>query len=253
MTAVKILVINLDSATERLAHMENEMSNLGLSFERMPAVSAQDASASETLLPAEIGCYLSHVACWKRFLETDDEHCLILEDDVVFAPSAHQVLRDLSWWTPGVDIVKIETMDKDGHPIKLGLERVQISTSHYYLRRLIGSHLGAAAYIMSRRGAELALEHLGAPTTQVDQALFAKPASLPLQFQQMVPAPVHQLSIREGPASDVFVSTITPGHILYRETRPIGKRLWYGFVYFRDQVRLRLGFTKHERAYVRFG
>lgn len=31
--------------------------------------------------PGGVGCYLSHYTCWKKFLETDKEKVLILEDD----------------------------------------------------------------------------------------------------------------------------------------------------------------------------
>ena len=31
--------------------------------------------------PGGVGCYLSHYSCWKKFLETDKEKVLILEDD----------------------------------------------------------------------------------------------------------------------------------------------------------------------------
>ncbi len=31
--------------------------------------------------PGGVGCYLSHYSCWKKFLETDKEKLLILEDD----------------------------------------------------------------------------------------------------------------------------------------------------------------------------
>lgn len=31
--------------------------------------------------PGGVGCYLSHYSCWKKFLETDKERLLVLEDD----------------------------------------------------------------------------------------------------------------------------------------------------------------------------
>lgn len=33
--------------------------------------------------PGAIGCYLSHAQLWKRFLETNEEYCIILEDDAL--------------------------------------------------------------------------------------------------------------------------------------------------------------------------
>lgn len=37
--------------------------------------------------PGGVGCYLSHYNCWKKFLETDKEHVLILEDDAIIPPT----------------------------------------------------------------------------------------------------------------------------------------------------------------------
>lgn len=31
--------------------------------------------------PGGVGCYLSHYNCWKKFLESNAEYCLVLEDD----------------------------------------------------------------------------------------------------------------------------------------------------------------------------
>lgn len=36
--------------------------------------------------PGGVGCYLSHYSCWKKFLETDKENVLILEDDAEIPP-----------------------------------------------------------------------------------------------------------------------------------------------------------------------
>jgi len=36
--------------------------------------------------PGGVGCYLSHYSCWKKFLETDKEKLLVLEDDAEIPP-----------------------------------------------------------------------------------------------------------------------------------------------------------------------
>lgn len=37
--------------------------------------------------PGGVGCYLSHYSCWKKFLETNKEKVLILEDDAEIPPT----------------------------------------------------------------------------------------------------------------------------------------------------------------------
>ncbi len=43
--------------------------------------------------PGGVGCYLSHYSCWKKFLDTDKEKLLILEDDAEIPPNFLQQLN----------------------------------------------------------------------------------------------------------------------------------------------------------------
>ncbi|TIU13190.1 MAG: glycosyltransferase family 25 protein, partial [Mesorhizobium sp.] len=73
---MKCLVINLDRSRDRLAHMTAEFASLGVQFERVAAIDAQDRpdlarmplrvkrKSSLRLADAEIACLLSHKACW---------------------------------------------------------------------------------------------------------------------------------------------------------------------------------------------
>ena len=46
-----------------------------------------------------VGCYLSHYGCWKKFLESNAERCLIFEDDAIipndFPETLESAFRDL--------------------------------------------------------------------------------------------------------------------------------------------------------------
>jgi GR25 family glycosyltransferase involved in LPS biosynthesis len=50
--------------------------------------------------PGGVGCYLSHYSCWKKFLDTDKEKVLILEDDAEipkdFVEQLYQAMEDLN-------------------------------------------------------------------------------------------------------------------------------------------------------------
>lgn len=50
--------------------------------------------------PGGVGCYLSHYSCWKKFLDTDKEKVLILEDDADipddFVDQLYQAMEDLN-------------------------------------------------------------------------------------------------------------------------------------------------------------
>lgn len=92
-----IFVINLDKSTERLTSISKQLSDLGLSFERVSAVNGKSLTAEEKqkiynekvneqkyykqLNDGEIGCYLSHLACYSKIVEQQLDYALILEDD----------------------------------------------------------------------------------------------------------------------------------------------------------------------------
>ncbi|EMS96920.1 glycosyltransferase 25 family member 1 [Agrobacterium tumefaciens str. Cherry 2E-2-2] len=93
-----VFLINMDSATKRLADMTARLDAMGLKAERVPGVNGRElnypipefSEISYMLMhgrrtsPPEIGCYLSHVACANKFMAGDADIALILEDDVVF-------------------------------------------------------------------------------------------------------------------------------------------------------------------------
>lgn len=93
----KIFVINLDSSVERLKSMQAQCDRLGLKFERVSAVRGCELSVHDkskiysleqnlkkydkVLNDGEIGCYLSHIKCWKKLIEEELDYALVLEDD----------------------------------------------------------------------------------------------------------------------------------------------------------------------------
>ena len=91
-----IYLINLDRATARRDAALAQLSALGLTAEIVPAVDGATltpaqlagydragalAKSGRTLSAGEIGCYLSHVDCARRFLASGADHALVLEDD----------------------------------------------------------------------------------------------------------------------------------------------------------------------------
>lgn len=154
-------LINLDRATERLRRMEEKLAAAGLPFERVPAVDGStltfphpqfDAWSYRHLhgrrvIPAEVGCYLSHVECARRLLASEASHALILEDDVSFAPDFLPVLRaamqDGSW-----DILRLSTVNKGP---KYGYQALPGGRR---LAKALTREKGAGAYVINRAAAE---------------------------------------------------------------------------------------------------
>lgn len=163
-----VFLINMTGAEDRLAAMRHKLNQAGLPFRRIEGVDGRRLSfpipefseRSYRLLhgrrtsPAEIGCYLSHIACVRAFIEGDADLALILEDDVSFEPDF------------------VDTLDRAaGHPASWNLLRLTtVNRGRKYPVRDLGNgrslaialtrEKGAGAYVIDRRAAHWLTEEL---------------------------------------------------------------------------------------------
>jgi glycosyl transferase family 25 len=180
-----------------LASIHENLTRLGLSYERLPAVMGNDVPDWETLvdLPAyawrnrldmpragEVGCTLSHLKAMETFLNTDAPWCVILEDDVELLPACAGVLRSLAekddW-----DLVKLFNFHS-GMPVK----KRELVGGHRLVAHLTRT-TSAAAYVLNRRAAETLLKSMLPITEQVDHAL-DRPWETGLRIRGIRPMPV---------------------------------------------------------------
>jgi glycosyl transferase family 25 len=82
-----IFYINLDHRTDRKEALEKELIELGLPFERFPAIKHEFGA---------VGCSMSHVAVLKLAKERKYPRVLILEDDFTFVVNKDNVERIIS-------------------------------------------------------------------------------------------------------------------------------------------------------------
>ena len=100
---MNVYVINMDKDKERMDFMSKQLTDEGIVFPRYPAVvgSAVDGNVlrkwhhpllqwlhnGRVLRIPEIGCAMSHLLLYKRFIEQSDEPCIcVLEDDMKVTP-----------------------------------------------------------------------------------------------------------------------------------------------------------------------
>ena len=103
-------VINLDRSPARLAAIAAQLQALRLPFERFAAVEGRLLDPDRTPFfsrrryeqrhgkaptPCEIGCFLSHIGVMRRFLQSDAQFCMILEDDAVLGADLPAALDGL--------------------------------------------------------------------------------------------------------------------------------------------------------------
>lgn len=97
MMKVVTYLINLDGSHERLDRATKQLADVHWPFERFSAVDGRGKDLTEfanydnqgandvlgrRLMNSELGCYLSHYGCVEKFLTTDADYLVVLEDDM---------------------------------------------------------------------------------------------------------------------------------------------------------------------------
>ncbi|MFZ2103339.1 MAG: glycosyltransferase family 25 protein [Oricola sp.] len=158
---MKAYFINLDRSPERLDYMVRTLDGLGLDHERVAAVDGRGLTQEEihrayTPAPGDkridngtIACFMSHRRVWQRIAEESDPFALVLEDDELFGENAREILGNTDWVPASADLIRLETVRRhtvwDRRPITSVLGRDIVRLRHV--------HLGAGAYIVSRKAA----------------------------------------------------------------------------------------------------
>ena len=162
---MKVLIINLEQSIERLAQQERQFKQLGLSFERLPAVSIDDFNDTEyhrlafsgqrPLKKAELACFLSHKKAWE-YVITANEPCAILEDDAVLVKDFVHILSELE--QQDIDFVNLEVHGRK--KIVSSTEHFSIVNKQYNLLRLFLDRSGTGGYVIYPSGAKILLDYM---------------------------------------------------------------------------------------------
>lgn len=162
-----IYLINLARRPDRLAAMVSQAGKLGLSLTRRNARDAKDESDGTLEHWFQQGgplgeiprgdkcCSLSHRDAWQALLDSGAPYAAVLEDDVVLKDGAGFVLGGTGWIPKGIDLIKLEHYGPPGQSVLLS-DFVNVGQD-FRIARMHSRHTGAAAYILSRRAAELLL------------------------------------------------------------------------------------------------
>ncbi len=127
-------------------------------------------------------CLLSHRLAWEMFVAGGESHAVFLEDDVRLSPSAAALLTSDGWIPRDAAVVKLEHYGPAGQRVLL--TDIRAIGEDFRMGRMLSRHTGAAAYILSRRAAELLLSQTSFDLP-VDHLLF-NPNNSKL-FAQLLP------------------------------------------------------------------
>jgi len=174
--------INLDKRPERYAVFSKQSGIKDLRLERISAVDGSviqivnnpqisnqtkinilhktRRSHGEINTPGAIGCSLSHYAVWKKFLETDSQFCLVLEDDAQIKTGLAEDILQLGPLPPfDVWCLSYKLYDKTLLPYG-SYEQVgckPLATGGETWKSPV-NFWGTSSYILSRKGAERLIE-----------------------------------------------------------------------------------------------
>ena len=165
---ISTYVINMDSAQERMSHMKAELDRLNIPFIRQAGIVGAelqqphpDFSAwsykylhGRGWAPRELGCYLSHIECLKKFIASDADYALILEDDVTLnddlAPLVTAALRYRSTW----NMLRLSTVNHGKWwPVRRLNEKFNLAIC-------LTREKGAGGYLVDRQAAAQMVKHL---------------------------------------------------------------------------------------------
>jgi glycosyl transferase, family 25 len=207
------IVVTLDRSIDRWRLIKQSLARVGLSkvakfsavdgatisdatcdalIDRACAIDAAPKSHLALTRPAA-GCFLSHLQLWKKFLQSGDDHLVVLEDDAAPAPSysperARAVMRSLP---TDADLVLLGCWimgDLAGNPDGGPLKRV------FYFN-------GTFAYLLTRRGCLNLLPHLLPMRAHIDHQISAALIRHPDTLHAYVAAPTlfdHDFSTASG-------------------------------------------------------
>lgn len=182
--AIQAFVINLARRVDRLERISAHLADRGVEWHRIDACDATTVAPEildRVIAPGgplgdmglgDRSCSVSHSYAWEAFLATDATHGLFLEDDVYLSVDIAAALASADWIPGETMAVKLEKFGTGVSRVLLGPDAGSVPGTGRHLFRLYSRHVGGGAYILSRKGAELALAQRGHMRVPVDHLLF---------------------------------------------------------------------------------
>ncbi len=119
------------------------------------------------LLPAEIGCYVSHYKCWETLVNSDFSQAIIFEDDTAIDWPVIEKLFSIDFQEKGVPILRLFVTNFP----KVSLIKNNLVSPHDALCVCYGTVWGMQAYIITKHAARCLVERYATIRMPVDWVL----------------------------------------------------------------------------------
>lgn len=121
--------------------------------------------AKKDLRAGEMGCYMSHRQAWQEFLDSGEELCLVLEDDVQLQKNFKQIVLALCARKDTWDFVRLFGF------FKRPSQKLCELYDEHYLVDYLKQPLGTQGYLINRSCAERFLRHTAEMVYPIDNAI----------------------------------------------------------------------------------
>jgi glycosyl transferase family 25 len=173
------LCLNLDHASDRWEYTRRNFAKVNVHLQRVSAVLGKnlpfpipehDAIAygrwhGKKTIPGEVGCYLSHIKAMDIFLDSQESHALICEDDVKPVEQFHDILASALGFQEHWDILRLSGFhDAKPRPISALKHGYSLAVNLKFLA-------GTGAYVINRYAATVLREKLLPMFLPYDHAL----------------------------------------------------------------------------------
>jgi glycosyl transferase, family 25 len=200
-----VYVINLDRSPHRFEHMQKIFQPTGFQIERIKAVDGNQLTEKQIRVLVDqdfyahflkgfhlgkgaIGCSLSHIKTWKKFLQSKHAFALICEDDISFDPQElKNVLKKLMIRTEMFDLCTLELLERrSGAPLKIA------ALGDHNLVLYFKTIMDSGCYLINRKAAAHLLEK-ALPIKMPLDVYFTRAWELDIKFTGIEPRIVHQV------------------------------------------------------------
>ncbi len=137
--------------------MIDQFAQAGIAFEFLLAVDGRDLAPGPVavpggapLQPGERGCALSHLAAWRRLLQSDAPGAFVFEDDAEARPGFHRnILDEIAARARPGEVVLLHSTCRDTWL----LQQRRLATWRGTIAYALGETMLSTAYYMTRAGA----------------------------------------------------------------------------------------------------
>jgi len=114
-------IINLDKSIERWNYTSEKFRSLGLNVLRVPAIEGKDLTFphpdfaawryffwyGRKMIPNKVACFFSHIKALRNFLDSEKEHAMICEDDVIPCPELMEIVETAMRYSDHWDLLRL--------------------------------------------------------------------------------------------------------------------------------------------------